>query len=59
MVDSNILHILKRRVETCHLFNRPDHRQVCAEVTDQWQNALTNFHIKCKYIVLNNIYLQT
>uniref|UniRef100_T1J1T5 NADH dehydrogenase [ubiquinone] 1 beta subcomplex subunit 10 n=1 Tax=Strigamia maritima TaxID=126957 RepID=T1J1T5_STRMM len=46
MVDDEILAILRQRRTDCTYYNRPDHREKCAKIMQDYTEAETNWFIK-------------
>lgn len=48
-VDSEILSVLRQRFEDCMLYEAPDHIKKCTPLLEQYEEATTNWFIKCKF----------
>ncbi|KAK9887695.1 hypothetical protein WA026_000016 [Henosepilachna vigintioctopunctata] len=46
LVDSEIVHILRKRYEHCILYEAPDHIERCKGVKETYEEAATNWFIK-------------
>lgn len=46
-VDSEVLSILRKRFEDCVLYEGPDSKVRCAHIRQQYEEAETNWFIKC------------
>lgn len=51
MVDSDILSILRARFEDCMMYEAPDHIAKCKPLRDIYDDAATNWFIKCKFLI--------
>ncbi|GAB6032646.1 hypothetical protein CHUAL_011524 [Chamberlinius hualienensis] len=45
-VDVEIVNILRRRKEECRVYEYPDHREKCAQIYEDYEQAAENYFIK-------------
>lgn len=50
MVENEILSILRNRFEDCVMYEAPDHLTKCKPLLEQYEEATTNWFIKCNII---------
>lgn len=50
-VDEEIVSILRNRFEHCVIYETPDHVEKCKPLLDTYEEASTNFFIKCKFVI--------
>lgn len=51
LVDAEIATILRERFEACVMYERPDHVEKCDPLLKTYEDATTNYFIKCKFSV--------
>ena len=56
-VDSNIVKILRQRKLECMQWEGPDAKYKCKKVSDDYEEAATNWFIKCKHQFVHQIWL--
>lgn len=54
LVDAEIAAILRERFEACVLYERPDHVEKCDPLLKTYEDATTNYFIKCKCVCQSN-----